>query len=125
MKRIFIAIALICVPGVAFAQSSSLTDLISFILNDIFARGLIPLLILASLAAFFWGLVKFIYRSSDNPQSIAEGKWFMFWGVVALFVMTSLWGITAIIGDTFGIRSVVPQLSTGGSGSYTNPNTGN
>jgi uncharacterized membrane-anchored protein len=118
MKKLIITLTLISIPSVAFAQTNSLRDLVSFIINDIFARGIIPLLILASIAAFFWGLVKFIYQAGDNPQAIAEGKWFMFWGVVALFVMVSVWGITAFISSTFGIRQVVPQLSNGGSSSY-------
>lgn len=126
MKKISAIAITSLFPSIAFAQTNSLRDLVSFIINDIFAKGIIPLLMLASLAAFFWGVVKFVYKAGDNPQAIAEGKWFMFWGIVALFVMVSVWGITAFISSTFGIKQVVPQLSNGGggSGSVNNPNTG-
>lgn len=126
MKKIISIGVLTLVPSIAYAQANSLRDLVSFIINDIIAKGIIPLLMLASLAVFFWGVLKFIYKAGDNPQAIAEGKWFMFWGIIALFVMVSVWGITNFISETFGIQQVVPQLSNGGSpgGSVNDPNAG-
>lgn len=52
------------------------------------------LLVIAGLAllAFFWGLMKFISKAGDE-KSHAEGKSLMVWGLIALFVMVSVWGI--------------------------------
>ena len=41
---------------------------------------------------FFWGIAKFIFNATD-PEKVKEGKKMMFWGVVALFVLTSVWAI--------------------------------
>jgi hypothetical protein len=34
----------------------------------------------------------------------------MIWGVVALAVMFGVWGLVKILGATFGVQHVVPQL---------------
>ena len=50
--------------------------------------------VLGSLAVlvFFLGLVRFIFKAGD-AKAVEEGKSLMIWGVVALFVMVSIWGI--------------------------------
>lgn len=79
-------------PTVAFAQGRIL-----FLVQDL--RFIIDLLIVVvggiALLVFFWGLVKFIYSASAEGKS--EGKGFMLWGVVALFVMVSVWGLVNFI----------------------------
>ena len=60
------------------------------------AGGLINKLTVISIAlailVFFWGIVKYIFQS-DNEKEKGIGKSFMVWGVVALTVMVSVWGI--------------------------------
>jgi hypothetical protein len=34
----------------------------------------------------------------------------MFWGIIAFFVMVSIWGLVALLRDTFGVNNVIPQL---------------
>ena len=56
-----------------------------------------------ALLVFFWGLVKFISKAGDQA-AIEEGRKLMIWGVLALFVMVSVWGILHILQETlFGI----------------------
>lgn len=52
----------------------------------------IPVIVALALLVFFKGLVAFIAKSGDE-KSHAEGKNLMVWGLVALFVMISVWGI--------------------------------
>lgn len=55
-----------------------------------------------ALLVFFWGLVRFIYTASEEGKS--EGKMFMIWGLIALFVMVSVWGIIYFISnEIFGV----------------------
>ena len=65
-------------------------------LVDIFL-GLISLVlpVIAGLAflAFLWGLAKFMFRVDGDEKAITEGKKLMIWGLIALFVMLSFWGI--------------------------------
>ena len=67
-------------------------------------------------AAFFYGLVKFIWNSGDAKKR-EEGKGIMTWGVIAMFVLVTIWGIIgfmqASIGNTQGpgqIKIVTPVL---------------
>lgn len=54
--------------------------------------SLIPILVGAATLVFFWGLVKFLVQS-DNPDAHARGRELMMWGVIAIFIMLSIWGI--------------------------------
>lgn len=45
---------------------------------------------------FFWGLVKFLFKAGDE-KSHEEGRNRMIWGIIALFVLTSIWGIVYYI----------------------------
>ncbi|MDO8565104.1 MAG: hypothetical protein Q7R67_00555 [bacterium] len=60
------------------------TDLISLTL---------PVIAGLALLVFFWGLAKFIMNVSGDEKAVAEGKNLMIWGLVAIFVMVSVWGI--------------------------------
>jgi len=51
-----------------------------------------------ALLTFFWGLVKFITKVGGDAKAAAEGKTFMVWSVIALFVMVSIWGMIYFIG---------------------------
>ena len=53
---------------------------------------IIPLLASLALLAFFWGLVKYIYATSDT-KGHEDGKELIIWGLVAMFVLFSVWGI--------------------------------
>ncbi len=63
---------------------------------------IVPILASMALLVFFWGLVKFIYNSGSESAR-EEAKNVMFWGVIGLFVMFSIWGIISFFtGDLFG-----------------------
>jgi hypothetical protein len=66
--------------------------------------GLIYLGFLAALVVFFWGLVKFIAHSGDD-DGVEEGRRLMVWGVVAFFVLVSIWGIVYYLEGNLGLQS--------------------
>lgn len=47
----------------------------------------------------------------NNEEKRKQGKQYMIWGIIALFVMVSIWGLVAILTNTFGIKLLIPQLS--------------
>ncbi len=61
-------------------------------------QSLIPLLIAVALVAFFWGLVRYVF--SGGGENHAEGRSVMIAGLVALFVMVSVWGIIRLAQNT-------------------------
>jgi len=66
---------------------------------------LIPLAFGLSVLFFFWGVAKFILTSGD-PKAKQQGKNIMVWGVIAIFVISSIWGIVGFINTAiFGNNS--------------------
>lgn len=60
--------------------------------DQIITQIIVPLVFTLALLMFFWGVVKYI-RSDDKE----EGKKIMVWGIIALFVMSSVWGLVYFI----------------------------
>jgi len=60
----------------------------------------IGFIMVLSVLAFVYGVITFIYSSGDDQSRVA-GKRAMFWGIVALFCMVSVWGLVKIIKVTF------------------------
>jgi Type IV secretion system pilin len=69
---------------------TSIQDLISAVGNLL--SIVLPLASLVALLFFVWGLATFILHA-DDAKAHEEGKNKMLWGVIALFVMVSIWGI--------------------------------
>ena len=60
--------------------------------------SILPVIVLLSLIYFFWGLAQ--YMKSDKEKS-SESKTIMINGIVALFIMVSVWGFVSILTTTF------------------------
>jgi hypothetical protein len=102
MKKALLPISYF-LPMLAFAQVAGgnligLIDLIGTIIGL-----LTPIVVGLALLYFFWGLAKYILASGDENAK-AEGKNIMIWGIIALFVMVSVWGIVRLIGTTVGVN---------------------
>jgi len=67
-------------------------------------KSVVPLIFALALAMFIWGVVQFVLNSSEEAKK-EQGRQFMLWGIIALTVMFSIWGLVSILGDTFGIDS--------------------
>lgn len=70
----------------------------------------IVLNILGALAfvAFWWGVAKFILAAGDS-KTITEGKQFMLYGVLALFILISIRGILLFSFTQFGFGNEIPD----------------
>ena len=60
----------------------------------------IPIIISFALLVFLWGLAKMILHGGNEGQ-YEDGRRIAFYGVIALFVMLSVWGIIAVLQNTF------------------------
>ena len=109
-----ISLAFIIVgPLLSYAAMDNIKDLIAD--TEEIVASLIVVAFAMGLLVFLWGLVKFIYAVGDEPKAKENGRQLMVWGVVALFVMTSVYGLTTFIGDIFGIESGTSAPSSGTS----------
>lgn len=117
-KNISIKIAvilLVLLPTFTLAAFTSLTSWI----GDI--RGIVSSLYTLSFGLamlfFMWSMAQVILKSGD-PKAKEEARTRMIWGIVALFIMFSIYGILNWIGDEL-------EIDVGGTPTNTNTNTNN
>jgi hypothetical protein len=73
-------------------------------------RSVIPLLVALAVIGFIWGVIQY-FLNPDNEEKKKNGKTFMLWGIIALFVMTSIWGLVNVFSGTFKTgKPVVPTF---------------
>jgi len=70
---------------------------------------IIPLLIVIAVIWFIYGVLK--YATAKDNEAQAEGRSVMINGIIALFVIVSIWGLVAVINSTFGINQGGPNVS--------------
>ncbi len=90
LKKIYFAFVSILITLPVFA--SALLTNTKMLAEDVFSivDYLIPMAFSLAVVFFFYGVAKYIWSEGEGK---GEGKKIMIWGVVALFVMSSVWGI--------------------------------
>ncbi len=76
----------------------------------VLVKSVIPFLITLAVVGFIWGVIQY-FLNPDNEEKRKKGKSYILWGLISLFVMVSMWGLVALLSDTFRIKTVIPQLS--------------
>ena len=106
MKKTLFTSALLLSPMFALAQGTGVQtgNIRAFVtqLGEIIAL-LLPILVTLAVVLFFWGLAVFIF-SAGSDEGREKGKQIMIWGVIALFIIVSVWGIIAFLGNLLGIN---------------------
>ena len=122
MKILISAIALFTLSALpVLAQSAPTLGNIQVLAQSIgsIVSTLLPVVVAIALLGFFWGLAKFIFAAGDESKK-EEGKRVMVWGVIALFVMVSVWGLVFFIGNALGVGQggapSVPTVNPSGTG---------
>lgn len=107
----------LALPAIASAQGVGLLGTLATV--NRFLNGLIGVIITIAIIVFFWGLVRYL---TDVGEEKHKGLLTMFYGLIAIFVMVSIWGIIHLLQATFGItganQAIVPALIPSGSTSY-------
>ena len=99
-----LTLSLLLLPLVSHAQliqTMALAGNVLAIVNSF----LIPLAFSLALLFFFWGVAKYI-RSEGQGKD--EGRRVMVWGVVALFVMASIWALVFFVSSELGVQRFQP-----------------
>ena len=110
MKQFFRFSALILVvsPLAVFAAGPTFGSLIFSLRTKIFLP-LVGVLLTLALVMFFWGMIKYI-KSLGSEKDKRDGKDLMIWGIIALAVMVSVWGLVNIVISTIGLdNETVPK----------------
>ena len=99
------------VPALVFAQQqgapqgNQVTNIITQFTGA--ARITVTLLFVLAMLVFVWGAVKLITAAGD-PEAIKKARGFMWWGVIAMAVLASVFGLVTFLQSYFGV--------TGGGG---------
>ncbi len=73
----------------------------------------VTLLMTAAFLFFFYGIVVFILgrvSGKGDLKKIEDGKQFMLWGLIALFVMVSVWGIIRLAQEMLDVKGSDIQI---------------
>ncbi|HVV14880.1 MAG TPA: hypothetical protein VHD55_00505 [Candidatus Paceibacterota bacterium] len=94
------------------SNQSSLKDVALFAVEIL--NSLVPVLLVLILVLFLWIGVQYIYRADgENKASTREA---ILWGLIALFVAFSVWGIVRLACSTLLGTSECSSGSSGGGG---------
>jgi hypothetical protein len=100
---------------VAYQDQRDLGDIIQFFIDLL--KLAMPILVGIAVLVFFKGLIQFIAKSGDAKTHEA-GRSLMIWGVIALFIMVSVFGILRIFYSDLGFDNArwfgIPTLPTSG-----------
>ena len=99
MKKIYTLTSIALIPSFSFAAANVDTILSKF---GSWLNTIAGIIIGLTVIAIFIGIFQMIF-SFDKKKD--EGKQIMIWGVIALFVMVSIWGIVHFLQGSVGINS--------------------
>ncbi len=99
-ETLFATATLFLIPVLSYAVPQNLGELIGEFLDLI--NPILALLTGLAVMYFIFGIVKYIKNAGD-AKAAGEGKSIMLYGVFALFILFSFWGIVQFIhSDIFG-----------------------
>jgi uncharacterized membrane protein YidH (DUF202 family) len=92
----------ILLPLMAFAQVPN-TGYFTALINSVrgIVQSLIPLLIGIAVVVFIWGVIKYVTAGASDEKK-KEARGLMIWGIIAIFVIVSIWGIVGVIQNITG-----------------------
>ncbi|MFH1170097.1 MAG: pilin [Candidatus Vogelbacteria bacterium] len=111
LNKLTLGVGIALLPVFVFAQSQeSFKDFVDKIILLIFKP---VTLLIGGLAVLYFlvGVLKYI-QSADNEEKRKEGTMMMTYGIIALFVMVSLWGLVNVLKTTFGLNNTVISFPT-------------
>lgn len=101
-----LTLAVLVLPSIAHAQNiGGLLGLLNQA-NDLINR-LIPFVIALTVLIFLWGVFRFVMSGGDGDKR-KEAQGYMIWGIIALFVMVSVWGLVNILVRSFNLDPAAP-----------------
>lgn len=91
-------------PTTSFAQFNARdgAENLFITIREFISGRLIPVFVALALAYTLYSIFQFM-AAVDNSQQRDEKKQQIFWGIIGLFVITSIWGLVAIVGESFGL----------------------
>ncbi len=96
-KYIILGGALASVPSMALAAGQGLSGVLD-VFSGLIATA-VPIIISLAVLYFLWGLTQYML----NPEDKDDAKAKMIGGIIALFVMVSIWGLVNLLTETLDL----------------------
>jgi hypothetical protein len=94
----------------SLATNPKIQDVFNY-MSCILNLSVVPLIFSLALVYFIYGVMQYVLNDADESKK-AKGKQFMVWGIVALTVMVTVWGLVNLLGNTFGVNTrIVPSVT--------------
>ena len=93
------ASALFTVP--LFAYAATVIDVLngtSAVLNRV-----IPILMVVATIVFLWGIIRYVTAQGEEDK-LTEGKRFIVFGLIGLFIMVAIWGVVRALVNQFSLQ---------------------
>lgn len=63
----------------------------------------IPVILALAFGVFIWGVVNYFFFNQDDEGKRSEGRQFIFWGILGMVVLFSVWSFVNILLFTLGV----------------------
>ena len=94
---------------ISVAHAQTISSIAQSIL-DLFNDYVIPILFAIATIVFLWGVILYITSGGDEDKR-KEGRNYIIFGLIGLFVMVAIWGIVNVLVDFFDFGNVsAPSL---------------
>ncbi len=108
MKKKLIALALIALPSMAFAQATAFTILGTI---GLFIKKAIPILVGAAILFLIFNIIRYVLAGDAEKKEDAKG--YMIMSFVALAFFALVFGVISALASTFGLQKGTDIQTTG------------
>ena len=100
MKKIssIVLASFLSLPLVTFAAPANFRELVLTFVHVI--EKAIPILLSLTFVVFIFGLLKYVTAGGDEEKT-KEGREYIMYGIIGIFVMSSVWGLVNLIVNEF------------------------
>lgn len=64
---------------------------------------IVPVIFALAFLVFIWGVVNYFFMSGGEDKKREEGRQFVLWGILAMVLLFSVWGVVSLLLSTLGI----------------------
>lgn len=101
LRRSLIVTAGLALPATALAQDfSQVQGVVNNVLTIL--NVVITIVFVLAVVVFGWGVVKYV-TAANNPEKEKEARSFLWWGVIGIFVLASVFGLIQFVAKYFGV----------------------
>jgi amino acid transporter len=87
----------------ALAAATTFKELVENVFIANILKPLVPFIVGLAVVVFIYGVLTTML--SEGGEKKEDGKKYMLWGIIGIFVMVSVWGLVNIVSRTIGLQN--------------------